>query len=419
MKKKIFFISIMLILLAVLSVGGYFLYNKLHDQSFVPRTPSVVSENKFNANIIRAVNAKEENNYLISPYSIEIALNMLRDGANGETKEQIDKVLENRQINNLYIKNRINVANAAFIKNEYKNNVVDSYYKSLKNKYNADILYDEYKTPKVMNGWVNKQTKGMIKSIKDDISPDFAMGIANAVAIDVEWEFPFECNYTRKGEFTKYNNEEYDVSMMHETYQDAIYFDTAEEQGIVLPYKTYNQNGKETNNGDKLEFIGILPKKDIKEYVNNIDQNTFNRIDDSMIGLNENEKLRLSLPMFKYKYKIGDFIATLNDLGIIDVFDSTRSDLSNMIKSENPDENFYVSDAIHKTYIELNEKGTKAAAVTAFLIEKSSAVLDESKIIEINFNKPFAYMIRDSKTKEILFFGVVYEPSSWKGSTCK
>ena len=88
-----------------------------------------------------------------------------------------------------------------------------------------------------------------------------------------------------------------------------------------------------------------------------------------------------------------------------------------MIKTEGS--NFYVSDAIHKTYIDLNEKGTKAAAVTAFLVAGKSALPEELKTIEINFNKPFAYMIRDTKTKEILFFGVVYEPNKWKESTCK
>ena len=82
--------------------------------------------------------------------------------------------------------------------------------------------------------------------------------------------------------------------------------------------------------------------------------------------------------------------------------------------------NIYVATAIHKTYIDLNEVGTKAAAVTYFGIEKSNAALpeDEKKTINITFDKTFIYMIRDVKTKEMLFFGVVDAPNTWKGTTC-
>ena len=81
-------------------------------------------------------------------------------------------------------------------------------------------------------------------------------------------------------------------------------------------------------------------------------------------------------------------------------------------------DNVYVSKAVHKTYIDLNEKGTKAAAVTYFGMDKASSVAPTKKKVKIEFNKPFVYMIRDSKTKEILFFGVVRKPNEWKGSTC-
>jgi serpin B len=82
-------------------------------------------------------------------------------------------------------------------------------------------------------------------------------------------------------------------------------------------------------------------------------------------------------------------------------------------------ERLYVSTAVHKTYIDLNEKGTKAAAVTYFGIESYNSMEPEKKQKEIKFNKPFIYMIRDKKTKEMLFFGVVEEPNKWKGQTCK
>ena len=75
----------------------------------------------------------------------------------------------------------------------------------------------------------------------------------------------------------------------------------------------------------------------------------------------------------------------------------------------------YVSQVVHKTYIEVDEKGTKAAASTGIIVEKNAIVEAHSVV----FDKPFAYIIIDQKTKEILFFGVVHEPNIWHGETCK
>ena len=415
MNKK-YRLLIIIIAIAILTIGSYLL---LKDEKSVTKEKKVKD---FNSRIIRELNKNENNNYLISPYSIEIALNMLRDGANGKTKEQIDNLIGQRTINNVIVKNKINVANGAFIKDKYKNNVTPNYYDSLKTRYNADILFDEFKTPKVINDWVDKETNGMIKEVIKTIDDSFALGLANAVAIDVEWKYPFDCTSTTEEEFIQIDNKKSNVSMMHKTYNnyDNInYFDTNEEKGIIIPYKTYDIDGNEINEeGNSLEFIGILPNGSVKEYVDNINEDYFTRINNSLKEIKDNEKVSLSLPMFKYEYEVSDFKTNLMNLGIKDVFDSNSADLSNMIKS--PEENFYVSDAIHKTYIDLNEKGTKAAAVTAFIIKANSAMLEnEPKIIEIKFSKPFVYIIRDTKTKELLFFGVVYEPLKWEGSTCK
>ena len=80
----------------------------------------------------------------------------------------------------------------------------------------------------------------------------------------------------------------------------------------------------------------------------------------------------------------------------------------------------YVGQAIHKTHISLNEKGTKAAAVTGIEVDSKAAYdPDTEEPKKVEFNKPFAYIIRDKETKEMLFFGVVYEPEKWNGKTCE
>ena len=416
-KKGLLFIIIVIsiIVLAIfIPVSIYLLSND--DE---PIEVLVSTTNDFNSKIIKEVNKNEKDNYLISPYSIEIALNMLRDGAAGETKIQIDKVIDNREINNVKVKDRINVANAAFIPIKNKDYVSATYYQKLKDKYKADILYDEYRTYKPVNDWIRKETNGMINGIADDNEvPGFDIAIANAVAIDVDWYSEFDCSATSSMEFTKQDNTKYNVAMMHKIYKYAIqYFDIDGAKGIVLPYKSYNNNGHEVDqNGNNLEFVGILPDGDIKTYINNINSKTFTDINKNIKDISNELQLSLDLPIFKYEYDYKDFKESLINLGIKDVFDPSKSDLINMLAC-----NGYVSKAIHKTHIDLNEKGTKAAAVTEFEMEKTGMAPREKQpeTIKIEFNKPFAYMIRDHKTKEILFFGVVYEPVKWTGSTCK
>ena len=426
-------IIIALLILIIIACIGMICYKIIGSKIFIKEDnikekPVQIADNlDFNSKLIINTNQMEDNNYLISPYSIEIALSMLRDGANGESKDQIDKVIGNRKINYLSVKNRINVANAAFIKNEYKNNVKKSYSNKLKKAYNAQVLYDNFKTPDVINNWVKKETYGMIDKIMNEVDDDFVMTLANAVAIDVDWDKEFDCMMTKEEMFTKKDKSEMKVSMMHTTYnqKEFKYFVNDSEKGVVIPYKKSDKDGKDKYSSDvadnQLEFVGILPKNNIKDYVNNISKDKLEAIDKSLKESSEKTNIDFSLPMFKYDYdmtKGNKFVKVLKNMGIKDVFDGTVADLTNIIDKETA--NLYVDDAIHKTHIDLNEKGTKAAAVTAFPIVDGSALEPERpEIIKIKFNKPFIYIIRDSKTKEMLFFGVVYEPEKWTGSTCK
>ena len=106
----------------------------------------------------------------------------------------------------------------------------------------------------------------------------------------------------------------------------------------------------------------------------------------------------------------------LKNLGINEAFDEDNANFTKMIEIK---DNVYVGEAIHKTHIEVSESGTKAAAVTYFgMYSKSSVEPRPDEIIVIKFNKPFAYMIREKNSGEVLFFGTVYEPNVWKGTTC-
>ena len=386
-----------------------------------PEIPQITKTNNFNIDLIKTT--KRDSNYLISPYSIEIALNMLSVGANNNTKKQIEDVLPDRTINDVSIKNRVKIANALFVKDTYKNKITKEFSNTLVNNYNSEILYDKFSKPDVINNWVDKHTDGMIKKLLDYMDPDFVLGLANAIAIDVEWDTSFECNRTTEAEFTKQDNEKINVEMMHNNYDSSEYkyLKNEEATGIIIPYNTYNsKTGKADYNGDKnLEFVGILPSNDVSTYINNLTEDKLNNLFDSARSGSSKFEILLSLPRFKYSYEVPNFKEILINMGIKDAFSSEKADFTNIMKKDDMRNNLHVSEAIHKTYIDLNEKGTRAAAVTYFGLKDMAAPLQEEKeTVSIKFNKPFIYMIRDSKTKEMLFFGVVYEPNIWKGSTC-
>lgn len=384
--------------------------------------PEVNYTGDFNIDLIKTT--KRDKNYLVSPYSIEIALNMLKEGANGNTRKEIEDLITDRKINDVSIKNRVKIANAIFIKDTYKNKVKKDYSNLLVKNYNADIVYDKFQNPDVINKWVNDKTDGMIKGILQFIPEDFVLGLANALAIDVEWDEPFDCSQTQSNVFTKEDGEEIDVEMMHKTYDysTAKYLSSKDAKGIVISYESYNKKTGEVDyeNGRSLEFVGILPEKGIDEYIDSLTTEKIDNLIDSGKYASSKFEINLSLPRFKYAYDVPNFIDVLKALGIKDAFDSKNADFTNIMKKEDMKANLYVSDAIHKTYIDLNEKGTKAAAVTYFGLKDSAAIMPEEKeSVSIKFNKPFIYMIRDSKTKEILFFGATYEPNLWNGSTCE
>ncbi len=406
-KNKIVLITLTILILVGV-IGIVFNNKKINKEKDPEPEPVVVSDTGiFTIDLLKRINKEE--NYLISPYSIEMALNMLRSGANGKTKDEIDNILLKRD---LYLpNNNVKISNALFIKDMYKSVIEAPFENELKNKYNSKVLYDEFKTPKVINDWVKDSTDGMIEKILDDIDPDFVLGLANAIAIDAKWVSEFECSNTVSEKFDVSSSKSMNVEMMHKIFRSgAKYLDDGEFKGVILPYQ------------ESLEFIALLPKENLKNHINNLTNNELDNILTRFEDATNDRRLALSLPRFSYEYSIKDFMGILKDMGIKKAFDEEEADFSKIITKENLNElgkeNIYVSDAIHKTYIDLNEKGTKAAAVTYFGIRATSGI-ESYETVEIKFDRPFIYMIRDTETKEILFLGSVYEPNNWNGNTCE
>lgn len=348
-----------------------------------------------------------KNNLVYSPLSIKYALSMLSDGANGQTKEEIDKVIKDLGITKYEnIDKVLSLANSVFIRDTFKNKVKEEYTTTLKQKYNAEVIYDEFKDAKNVNDWIEEKTFGLIKNmLRDEQVQDFdvEMLLINALAIDMGWSETFSQESTTSRPFTNGKNEQVDVAMMHKTTESKnTKFYQDEEYSIVsLPFQDYN--------GTKLEFVAIMPnEKDLDSLLlsENFDS-TINGLLDKLRSP-ENEKLSISLPRFDFEYK-ASIKSDLQKIGIQTVF-SDAADLSGI--SSDP---LKADDVLHKATIKCSEKGVKAAAATVIILKDNAAVFEpeEKKIIYLNYNKPFLFIIRDSNTKEVWFTGTVYEPLLW------
>ena len=427
-------IRVFIILFLIIISGGIIVYNRINmnnekkngNTKTKIKKEIIQGDGDYKIKLLKAVNSSEKNNYLISPYSIRIALNMLADGADAETKREILNLVGNDGPIITPIKGRLNVANALFLKDKYEKYINKDFIKDLENEYDANVLVDEFKTPKVINDWVNEKTYKMIPVLLNNIPERFVLGLANSIALDVEWDTTFDCYATHKAAFTKIDNTSMDVSMMSNSYKYGIqYFMQKDYQGVILPYISYNKDGKKDYKADShFEFIGIMPNNsNIKDFISNLPSDFLDTFDDDISEVSNKNVIDLYLPVFSYDYDLSNFKDILKDLGIKKAFNPDKAEFYNIITKENREkysiDNIYVDEAIHKTHIELNESGTKAAAVTYFgMLETASFEKEEPKVIEIKFNKPFLYLIRDSKSKEILFLGTVYEPNKYKENTC-
>lgn len=402
---------------------SWLIYCFKSNESVTSRNNLSTSDTKFSYNLIReASGLNDHTNFLISPLSVEYTLSMLRDGANGNTYNEISKTLgESSLSGSLNVLNGISITNVLFIKEGFKNIISNDYISKINGKYDADIIFDELKTPDVINNWVDKKTYQMISRLLDNVSDNLILGMANAVAINVNWDEKFNCNFTKPGVFTKYTDDTVKVAMMNEVSSNGelTYVSNDKAVGIVKPYLKYDRltGTKPSPDSDyiQLEYIGIIPNENIKKYINDFSGEELNSLLKSSKISNSKQHINLSLPRYSYEYSIDNMKKLLSNLGMNDMFYPGKSDLSKMTLDNST--NLYVETSIHKAKIELNEKGTKAGAVTYIGIDYAGPAIDKPKTIKISFNKPFIYIIREKESSNILFFGVVYEPEIWDDKT--
>ena len=266
----------------------------------------------------------------------------------------------------------------------------------LSGNYNADVKsVKNSNAVNEINGWVNDKTNGKIPTIIQDANDFWAM-LINAIYFKGAWQDEFNVNATKPDQFNNADGTKITVDFMN-MQKWFPYSETNSVQMIKLPYQ--NRVDKISDDGeylgtDKYDDLDVSMYLIMAENDINVEQELSAAIDDEVF---KSTYIKMSMPKFKIEYST-DLNNILMNMGITTAFDEKNADFTKMFDKGN----MWFTKTIHKTFINVDEKGTEAAAVTAIHMA-GSAMPPEP--IEVKFNKPFYFAIRDNTSGETLFMG--------------
>ena len=367
----------------------------------------IAADNQFGFEIFQKVNASldEPKNIMISPMSVSLALAMVYNGTEGNTKKQMENLmhkanLTSEDINQSYKdqvagltshdpKVELSISNAIFYRKSF--NIKPNFIATNQNYYQAEVSGLDFtkteETLNVVNDWVNTKTNGKIDKIIEDVKAEDVMYLLNAIYFNGEWKYRFDTGKTAELPFTKEDKSVIQVSTM--TIENPFnYYSNQTFELLEMPY----------GSGKYSMFI-FLPESG-KKVDDMISLMTSENINDWISKLTEQKK-KVFLPKFEFRFD-DSLIEELAALGMTDAFDDTKANLSGI----SDDAKLVISEVMHKTYIKVDERGTEAAAVTGITVGTTSAGPDNS----FRVDRPFVFAIREKDTKAILFIGKVKNP---------
>ncbi len=349
---------------------------------------------------------KSSENVLISPLSAMAALAMTANGAKGQTLEEMEALLGGDmtidQLNE-YLKYYLNslktadedgfklhTANSVWFRDDDENLTVEKdFLQTNASYYDAEIYKAPFdnSTVKKINDWVSKNTDKMIPKIIEELKPEDIMCLINALAFDAEWEKIYDKEAVVDDTFTAESGEEQKSEMMYS--KESVYLEDLNATGFKKYYK-----------GGKFSFAALLPNEGISlgDYIDSLTAEELMKI----LSEAEGCEVNAGLPKFKYEYGTGLNNPLIN-MGIPTAFDVSGADFSKLGKCQ--EGNINIGYVIQKTFIEVNERGTKAGAATAVMMTDGAMPMSEPK--EVILNRPFIYMIVDNDTNLPIFIGAV------------
>jgi serine protease inhibitor len=345
--------------------------------------------------------ASADKNSLVSPVSVLCALGMTANGAKEETLRQMEEVFglsvpELNEYLHAYMeslpgegKNKLALANSIWIRDGDRLSVEQDFLQTNADYYGAPVYKSAFDDAalKNINNWVKENTDGMIDSILESIPDDAVMYLINALSFDAEWQDIYNENDVRDGVFTAISGAERSVKMMYS--EENRYLDDGSAAGFIKYYA-----------GGEYAFAALLPNEgmSLSDYISSL---TGEKLMNT-IGNAQSVQVNAGMPKFESEYS-AEMSDILKSMGMADAFDPYKADFSG-IGSSGAD-NLFISSILHKTYIAVDEKGTKAGAATAVEMTLTSAPVDEPKSVILD--RPFVYMIIDCNANLPLFIGAV------------
>ncbi len=361
---------------------------------------SAVSPMDFAVSLFKA-GIEAEKNTLISPVSVLYALAVAANGAKGETREQMEEVLgmpipELNAYLKAYMnalpqstKAKLSIANSVWFTDDERFAVERDFLQTNADYYGADIYKAAFDdgTLKAINTWVKDNTDGMIENILDEISPEAVMYLINAMAFDAEWQDIYFETQINDGVFVNENGEEQNVKMMRS--EEHYYLEDDNATGFMKHYAN-----------SKYAFAALLPQEGIsvEEYVAGL-------TGEGLASMLEGDRwatVYAAMPKFESEYSI-EMSGILSSMGMTDAFDQREADFSGLGSSTAG--NIFISRVIHKAFISVDERGTKAGAATVVDMAPGAAPVEEIK--EVTLDRPFVYMIIDCEANLPLFMGTM------------
>ncbi len=360
----------------------------------------VENSNEFAWKFFKEVSKGEQEDVFVSPLSVTYALGMLSNGAVGDTQKEILEGLEfhsgkvddvNSLCHQLMIESpkldkstQLSMANAVVVNKKIQ--LQPTFQSVVKKQYDALVASKDFSSPATLsfiNQWASDHTQGMVPKILERINPDGVSYLLNALYFKGIWYRQFDKKHTKKEAFTKADGSKSQVQMMHQK-ERFLAAENDNYQTVVLPY----------GNGS-YEMVVLLPRegKDLSSLLQTMDAKKWK---DNLKNTYSSE-VDLKLPRFTSAYT-----RELNDvlklLGMNAMFDPSKANLTKMSAVSS-----FVSMVLQKAKIEVDEEGSKAAAVT--VIETAPTAVAPSKPILFHANRPFMYAIVEHSTGTIFFMG--------------
>ncbi|MBP5494037.1 MAG: serpin family protein [Lachnospiraceae bacterium] len=347
-------------------------------------------------------------NVLISPASLAFAMAITENGANGDTLAQMEKYVNGgisiEDMNALlnYTSYKLNnaedvewgVANSLWFNDNGDCEIENDFLKKAIEYYDAEVYKKAFdaSTANEINKWVYNKTNKMIDEVIRDFSPDAMLFIVNAIAFEGEWAEEYEKSQVLENrEFTNADRSTSNCTMLSST--EDRYFTLGEGTGFIKPYK-----------GGEYSFVGILPEEGVspEEYIKDLVKNN----EDFSKAVREAEygDVYVTMPEFTTDYGNEGMVDVYKKMGMDLPFDPGKADLKGIFTNDS-DSDVWIGKIIHKTHIEVDRQGTRAAAVTVVEVDKCMAVAPTSDPVVIDLDRPFVYAIVDNETGVPVFLG--------------